>query len=102
MKRIGLILLACSVVCLIVGAIMFPTQKKLIVDVNGIATAVVWFVIGYIFGQAGLLVFIAGLLNEKLVKIETKIEEPLLLSETPAAETTNGHDIPLISDQSKD
>ena len=77
MKRTGLILLGCSVVCLIVGAILFPTKKTLLVDVNAIATAVVWFVLGYIFDQAGLLVFIAGMLNEKLTKIEGHVTELL-------------------------
>ncbi|HHT80027.1 MAG: hypothetical protein VB088_11985 [Sphaerochaeta sp.] len=95
MKKIGLVLLACSIVCLIVGAILFPTQKKLIVDINGIATAVSWLVIGYIFGQAGLLVFIAGLLNEKLSKIESKIygllpEEKIPEGATIQESTTTG------------
>ena len=70
MKRIGLILLACCVVCLIVGVILFPTKKRLIVDVSGIATAAVWFVLGYIFGQAGLLFFVVGMNNEQLKTIE--------------------------------
>lgn len=74
MRRIGLILMACSVICLIVGVILFPTQKRLIIDVNAIANAVVWFVLGYLFGQAGLLVFIAGLNSEQLKGIELKID----------------------------
>ena len=73
MKRIGLILLGCSAVCLIVGAILFPTKKTLIVDVNAIATAVIWFVLGYIFGQAGLIVFIAGLLHMRIEKVERMV-----------------------------
>ena len=86
MKRIGLILLGCSVVCLIVGAILFPTKKTLIVDVNAIASSVVWFVLGYIFGQAGLIVFIAGLLNIRIEKVERMVTM-LLPAKTERVET---------------
>ena len=93
MKRIGLVLLACSVVCLIVGVILFPTQRRLIVNVNAIANAIVWFVLGYLFGQAGLLVFIAGLNSEQLKGIELKIDNlaqvPVQKQETASSDTQN-------------
>lgn len=77
MKRIGLVLLGCSAVCLIIGAILFPSQKRLIIDVNGITTAVTWFVLSYMFGQAGLLVFISGLHSERLTALDKKISSLL-------------------------
>ncbi|MFA6764467.1 MAG: hypothetical protein WCR75_07435 [Sphaerochaetaceae bacterium] len=61
MKKIGLGLLALCIICLIIGVILLPKEKKLIVDFEGIINSVVWLLAGYVTGQAGLLLLVAGM-----------------------------------------
>lgn len=74
MKKIGFGLLACSAVCLIIGVILLPMGKHLFIDFDGIAVAVVWLVLGYVFGQAGLFIFISSLIREKIEELKLKLD----------------------------
>lgn len=77
MKRIGVILLVCCVICLLIGIILFPTQKKLIADMRGIVKAVAWMATGYVLGQAGLLLLVAGMNRERFHHLEQLLDERL-------------------------
>lgn len=74
LKKIGLGLLGACVACLAIGLILFPTQKRLLIDIDSMAKAIPWLVLGYLFGQAGLLVFMTGLTQESLADIRRSLE----------------------------
>lgn len=84
MKKVGFWLLVCCVICLIIGIILLPKKKLLVVDVEGIVRAVVWLVAGYIAGQAGLLLFVSGMNRERVCYIETLLDERLPKPQSPA------------------
>ncbi|MDD3942166.1 MAG: hypothetical protein WCY74_06635 [Sphaerochaetaceae bacterium] len=86
MKRIGLGLLVLCIICLMIGVILLPKEKKLIVDVQGIINSVVWLLSGYVIGQAGLLLFVAGMNREHLLHIERLLH--------PSAESEDAADTP--------
>lgn len=74
LKKIGLGLLGVCVACLAIGLILFPTQKRLLIDIDSMTKAIPWLVVGYLFGQAGLLVFMTGLTQESLADIRRSLE----------------------------
>ena len=76
MKKIGLGLLALCIICLIIGVILLPKEKMLIVDFEGIINSVVWLLAGYVTGQAGLLLLVAGMNYEHLLQIKHLLERP--------------------------
>lgn len=83
MRRIGIALLACCIVCLLVGIILLPKQKLLLVDMKGIVKSAVWFVTGYIAGQAGLILLVGGMNREQVRKLEQLLDERLPVPPPP-------------------